>query len=332
MNVMALLEELRSRDIQVWPDADQLRCNAPAGALTPELREALRQRKADILEFLRSVEALAHQQRAIVPLQSRGERVPIFAVAGHNGDVFCYRALVRHLGDDQPFFGLQPPGLDGQSEPVARVEDLAAYFAAEIQAFRPNGPYVIAGYCAGSTIAFELARQLLQDGATINFVALFGGPYSTWFRVLPQLRQRLTDKMERVSTHAHTLASLPDRERRLYVAEILRRHASSRATGDLVAPDPVVVLRSKVEAVTLAGVRRYRPHYFAGRVSLFFPNKQWLHSVQAQWRWRSVARESDEYCGPADCEAGHMLLEPCVARIAELFRRCREKSRMELAS
>ena len=100
MRVPAFLAELRNRDIQIWADGDRLRCNAPAGVLTPELHDQLQQSKDDILEFLRSAAVLDRQQRAIVPLQPRGSRTPIFGVPGHNGDVFCYRALARQLGDD----------------------------------------------------------------------------------------------------------------------------------------------------------------------------------------------------------------------------------------
>ena len=100
-----------------------------------------------------------------MPLEAAGTRTPIFAVAGHNGDVFAYRALAQHLGPDQPFFGLQPPGLEEGSEPLTRVEDMARYFAEQIRAFRPVGPMSIAGFCAGGTIAFELARELTNSGA-----------------------------------------------------------------------------------------------------------------------------------------------------------------------
>ena len=176
MNTAAFLATLRGRDIQVWAEGGQLRCSAPPGALSSEFREELRQRKVDILKFLDTAESLARQQRAIIPLQPHGTRTPVFAVAGHNGDVFCYRILVQYLGEDQPFFGLQPPGLDGQSQPLRRVEDSAAYFARQIKAFRPEGPYVIAGYCAGGATAFELAQQLLRTGSTIDILVLFGAP------------------------------------------------------------------------------------------------------------------------------------------------------------
>jgi thioesterase domain-containing protein len=332
VSVPALLAELRRRDLQVWADGDQLRCSAPAGVLTPELRDQLQRHKRVILEFLHSAEALARQQRAIVPLQPRGAHVPVFAVPGHSGDVFCYRALAQHLGDDQPFFGLQPPGVDGRSEPLQRVEDLAAYFAAQILAFRPDGPYVIAGYCAGGTIAVELARQLVQQGAAISFVALFASPYPTWYRFLPQLRERVAQRIERARTRLRALAPLSYADRRRYVTEWLRQRQARREASRHAVPDPVLVLRARVEAATLVGVRRYTPPYFAGRVSLFLPNTEWLRPGNALLRWRPVARDTDEYCGPDGCSGDRMLLEPHVPVIAERFRSCRDRSRTAVAA
>jgi thioesterase domain-containing protein len=324
--VPALLAELRSRDVQVWADGDRLRCNAPSDVLTPELREQLQQRKNDILEFLRTAGTLAQQQRAIVPLQPRGERAPIFGVPGHNGDVFCYRSLASHLGDDQPFYGLQPPGLDGHSEPLGRIEDLAAYFATQVRAFRPRGPYIIGGFCTGGTLAFELGRQLLQEGAAIGFLALFGAPFPTSYRPVPQLRQRLSRRVARAVKHARALASAQPGERRTYIAGILSERSERRSAERGAARDPVLVLRARVENSTLAAARRYTPGHFAGRVGLFLPSREWLRSGNEPLHWRSVARESEEYFGPDGCDSDQMLREPNVLAIAELFRRYRDKS------
>ena len=320
MIVPALLEELRSRDIRVWTEGDQLRCTAPTGVLTPELREQLRERKTDIVEFLRSAQARARQERAIVPLQPHGTRAPIFGVPGHNGDVFCYRFLAQQLGDDRPFFGLQPPGADGQREPLTSIEDLAAYFAAQIRAFRPDSPYIITGYCAGGTIAFELARQLLEQGATGRFVALCTSPYPTAYRAVPQLRQRIAGEVEGLSVHARALLSLSNRGRRQYIIERLRDRKARRKAPP-APPDPVMVLRAKIEAATIVGLRRYTPRHFDGRLSLFIPNKGWMRPGSPMLRWRRVARETETFVGPDGCHGDHMLLEPHVPVFADLFRK-----------
>jgi thioesterase domain-containing protein len=330
VNTAAFLAALRGRDIQVWAEGGQLRCSAPPGVLSTEFREELRQRKADILKFLNTANSLARQQRAIVPLQPHGSRTPVFAVAGHNGDVFCYRALVQYLGDEQPFFGLQPPGLDAQSQPLTRIEDLAGYFAAQIKAFRPNGPYVIAGYCAGGATAFELAQQLLSAGSTINAVALFGAPYATAYRFRSQMRFRLENECARISRHARALASVTGSQRRAYILEKLKLVLPSNRDGEpeskienqksKISPE-VLAQRIKVQRATFAALARYTPRHFPGRLVLLLPCKAWAHSSRQPLRWRSVAERAEEYYGLDDCDTDVMLLEPYAPIFAELFTR-----------
>ncbi len=320
MTLQRFLADLRGRGVHLHAEGDRLRCTAPPGVLTPELRDRLQHYKSEILELLRAGEAFARQQRAIVPLERRGTRTPVFAVAGHNGDVFCYRSLAQHLGDDQPFFGLEPPGLDGRSEPLRRVEDLAAYFAEQMRAFQPNGPYILAGFCAGGTVAFELARQLSQGGASVRFVALFGCPDPTWYRLPSQLGWRLRQQVTRVAGHARAFWSLPWRELGGYIAERRRLRMERREAAQAAALDLVLVRRAAVERATIAAIRGYRPKPFGGRLSLFLPSQQWLPSATPVWA--SLAQRTDEYVGPPGCDNDTMLREPFAAHFAALFRRC----------
>jgi thioesterase domain-containing protein len=324
VSVAAFLAELRSRDVRVWSDGDELRCNAPAGVLTAALRDRLREQKGDIVRFLRSAEDAARQPRAIVPLQPRGSRVPIFAVGGHNGDVFCYRALAQCLGDDQPFFGLRPPGLDGECAPLTSVQDLAAHFAAQIRAFRPSGPAIIAGYCAGGAIAFEAGQQLLQRGGHVEFVALFAGRYPTWFRLLSQLCHRGVHYADRIGTHAQALMSRSVGEQRRYVGDMWRRRQVRANQGRSESTDPAVTLVQRVQLATMAGIRAYTPDPFPGRLCLFLPSAKARRSVDGLLRWRAFAEDVREYSGPDGCEGDSMLLEPHVFAIARLFRCCTE--------
>lgn len=313
MSVAGFLSELRRLDIRVWVDGDNLRCNARAGALTDELREQLRQRKNDIVSFLRMADALAVQQSAIVPLQQNGARPPVFGVPGA-GDVFCFRALAQALGDEQPFFGLQAPGLDGRSEPLTRVEDLAAYFAEQIRAFRPDGPWIIAGKCIGGTVAYELAQQLLAGGESAGFLALFGVPYPTFFGPLSLFLARIENRAQLWRRRARLLAAQSGGERLKYAIWRLRRFKE--------APDPVMLIRAKVEAATVTAVRAYEPRPFPGRVHHFVPCDAWARrsQVKAQ-RWRSLAALVETYSGPDGCTEDDMLLAQYAPVFADQFRR-----------
>ncbi|HLO62360.1 MAG TPA: alpha/beta fold hydrolase, partial [Azonexus sp.] len=239
--IAVLLEELHRRNIELRIDGTRLLCSAPPGALGPELQALLRERKQDILDFLIAAQTLAARPPAIVPLQANGQRPPIFGAAGHNGDVFCYRTLVGHLDDNQPFFGLQPPGLSGSDPPLASIEELAAYFAAQIRAFQPGGPYVIAGYCAGGTIAFELARQLIAQEAEVPCTVLFGSPCPTWYGPLPQLRLQAIEQSTRLVRHARALLTLPWPELRAYIDDARQRREARRSEAEQRSTDPVMV-------------------------------------------------------------------------------------------
>ena len=318
MNVSNYLADLRKRDIQVWSEGEELRCRAGPGVVTPDLRGQLLQHKREIIAFLRAAQAVASQQSAIVPLQKNGDKAPIFAVPGHNGDVFCYLALSRSLGSGQPFFGMQPPGLDGRSVPLTSVKELARCYGDQIQAFRPNGRLIIAGFCAGGTVAFELARHLHAEGRSVALLALFGSPFPTFFRPLPQLQYRVVRKVETWRRHARTLVAMkPWRDRLQYV----QAHLGKTPAAESPATDPVLALRARMEQITVAAVRAYTPEYFPGRVQLFMPCKAWAKTAFSGERWASVASIAETAFGPDGCTADDMLLAPYAPVFANYFQR-----------
>jgi amino acid adenylation domain-containing protein len=57
--VEEFVSELRRRDVKLWREGTELRCNAPRGVLTSELREELARRKAEILAALARAELAA---------------------------------------------------------------------------------------------------------------------------------------------------------------------------------------------------------------------------------------------------------------------------------
>ena len=326
MSALALLSELRSRGIHIRDDGDRLRCDAPAGALTPELLLVLRRRRGEILDFLRSTRRTAQRLSAIVPLQPHGSAPPIFGVPGHNGDVFCFLALARHLGEDQPFYGLRPPGLDGRSRPLDRIEDLAAYFEEQIRAFDPPRPFVIAGHCAGCVTAFELGRRIHEAGGLVlDSVALFSAPFAGRYRFLPRMLDEWgmtwREQSRRLLGHVRTLASRPPTRWGAYVAAKWALVKAQRAAARSAPPDPALLLRRALERATIAAARRYRPRPFQGRLRLFVSSPAALGTRDHPLRWRAFARESEVWYGPSGCLQDTMLREPQAEVFAEMYRR-----------
>jgi thioesterase domain-containing protein/acyl carrier protein len=109
----------------------------------------------------------------LVELQSSGSRPPLFFVHPGGGGVLCYFDLARHLGPDQPVYGLQLPGYYGERSLYTRIEDLAAHYVEAIRAAQPEGPYFLGGWSLGGIIAYEMAQQLTAQGQSVGQVLIF---------------------------------------------------------------------------------------------------------------------------------------------------------------
>ena len=302
------LEMLGGRPVEATP-------TLAAAPVVPAAANGRKYRPANrdaAVTFLRESLQLTAEQRAIVPLESGGTRTPIFAVGGHNGDVFAFRSLALHLGPEQPFFGLQPPGLEEGGEPLTRVEDVARHFAEQIRSFRPAGPVTIAGFCAGGTIAFELARELSDSGADVANLILFGAPYYSSYRHSLRWKAAQTrDYLDRLTTLGRTLRAMTAAERAHYVVE---RASRTSVRGE--SADPALLRRGLVEEATMTAVRAYRPAPFSGHVDLVLPSdsakSSWAHPL----RWTRHAASSTVFVGPDDCRKDTMLLPEYAAAIA----------------
>lgn len=108
----------------------------------------------------------------VVGLQTSGTRAPLFFVHPAGGSAFCYVTLARHLGQTQPFYGLQTPGLNDDRALYTDVRELAACYVQAIRLVQPEGPYHLGGWCVGGIIAYEMACQLQQSGEDVALLTL----------------------------------------------------------------------------------------------------------------------------------------------------------------
>ena len=264
----------------------------------------------------------------LVAIQPTGSRLPFFCVHGAGGNVLIYRDLSRHLGSDQPFYGLQSQGLDGNRPPLSKIEDMAALYVKEIQRARPHGPYFLGGYCGGGTIAFEVAQQLQSQGEQIALLALFDT--SNWSTIHPpSLVGRSYYACQKFVFHAANFLSLDSDGRAKFFwekVEALRNRfpvwrgmlLARMGNGSRTAVSESRVL-GQIWRANDSACWDYVPKPYPGVVTDFRPLKQYRMFNKSNAKWDQLAQAENVVVLPV-YPAG-MLVEPFVKHLAIALRK-----------
>ncbi len=110
---------------------------------------------------------------SLVPIREGGSKPALYLVHGGGLHVLFYQNMVKYMDADQPIYALQARGLNGDVEPLDRIEDMAAHYISEILRSNPDGEYCLAGYSLGGIIAWEMAKQLKAMGKEVLMLSLF---------------------------------------------------------------------------------------------------------------------------------------------------------------
>ncbi|MCP4654011.1 MAG: amino acid adenylation domain-containing protein, partial [bacterium] len=108
----------------------------------------------------------------LVTIRTSGSRPPLFCVHPAGGNVLSLVPLAHELGPEQPFYALQSQGLEGDQEPLATIEEMAAHYVAELREVEPQGPYQLAGWSFGGLVAYEMACRLREVGEEVTVLVL----------------------------------------------------------------------------------------------------------------------------------------------------------------
>jgi amino acid adenylation domain-containing protein len=235
----------------------------------------------------------------IVAIQPGTSRTALFFVPSVGCELLYCQAIAKHLGPEQPVYGIQPCARNGKVQQPASVEDIAADYVRALRAFQPQGPYALAGFSFAGTVAFEMARQLTTLGAEVGLLgiidispsrspirtareipqavlaSLFNLPF--WLKddllqtpakeMLARIRRRLNALRHRVFSSSHRTPESSDLELLFDVRRL---------------PDHY---RRLIEA-NLRASHNYVPKPYAGRLTLFRARAQPLvcwHKADLGW-------------------------------------------------
>jgi Thioesterase domain len=155
---------------------------------TTPVNNTARSAKADVIS----------PQESVIAIQTSGSKKPFFFLQGDwiNGAYWCF-PLAHKLGMDQPFYVLEPYKFENL-EGLPTFEAIATTHLKSLQSIQPQGPYLLGGFCNGGLLAYEMARQLHEQGQKVDLLILIdpmGLVYSFRNRFVHSLIGRLGDLM-----------------------------------------------------------------------------------------------------------------------------------------
>jgi thioesterase domain-containing protein len=249
-----------------------------------------------------------------VPIQPHGSRPPFFCVHAHGGNVLNFNDLARHLGIDQPFFGLQAKGLDGEQP----------RHASEIREVQPAGPYLLGGYCFGGKVAYEMAQQLHKVGEEVALLAMIDAVAPGYRTSQPWGRRRLAQ----IRFHWQKLREMSGKNRLRYVverSEIARARTLKLAKA--VVHGHLALSSNHAPQTSEPKIKPYHPSPYAAKITVFAPTT--THSAYYRFEphlgWIGLAGGGLEvYEIPGQVTA--IISEPYVEELAVKLRGCLDQA------
>jgi amino acid adenylation domain-containing protein len=272
---------------------------------------------------------------SLVPLQHGGNRRPFFCIHAAGGNVLEYHDLARLLGSDQPFYGLQAQGLDGNKPTHTTIVEMAAHYLKEIRDVQPEGPYLLGGRSSGGTIAFEMACQLMAAGEDVALLALLDAYPAGYFKLLPgsgSFSQRVQRVFRKAQTHRQNLQQLSGLQKLEYVSGKLRfapakaRHKLYRRAYKFYRRigRPLPPVLRNIEELNFAAVKDYVPQVYPGRATIFLASDDLTAAYDVEEGWQGLAAGGLE---KIRVPGNHLdiIKEPHVGVLAKELRACLDR-------
>ncbi|MBV8734964.1 MAG: hypothetical protein JO120_09310, partial [Solirubrobacterales bacterium] len=105
-----------------------------------------------------------------IPVKISGTERPLFLVHEFQGLVAYAAKLAPYIDAEIPVYAL--PAKPVNQTQLYTIEGIAAHHVRNIRAVQPVGPYRIAGWSFGGIIAYEIAKQLIGQDQTVEFLGL----------------------------------------------------------------------------------------------------------------------------------------------------------------
>jgi thioesterase domain-containing protein len=239
-------------------------------------------------------------------------------VHGAGGNLLNFRDFAQRLDAEQPVYGLEARGVDGQRPPAQSIEEMADLYLEAIRGVQSQGPYVLGGYSGGGVVALEMARKLAAVGErSINVVLLDTFHPSTVARGLAW-RDRIDGLVDGLATNGFGFL-------RLVASAAVTRHVTwarqDKRLRECLERGETVPHELREWYITtsfIEALRRHVPSPYSGKVTLFRAREvlQVYDHIGPRLGWTSTELPNLEVI---EVPGGHdsLLREPNVRILSE---------------
>ena len=121
--------------------------------------------------FIRRKEAVV-QYQPLLTFNRNGRKIPLFLVHPGGGGAAAYVELAAAMDKEQPLHAIESYNLYSGERMIESIQGLAEQYVTYIRSVQAQGPYYLGGWSFGGVVAFEIARQLVEQGEIVRNVFL----------------------------------------------------------------------------------------------------------------------------------------------------------------
>lgn len=282
-----------------------------------------------------SEEKWSSSWQSLVPIQPIGDKIPLFAIHLLGEGLSFYRPLASYLGQRQPIYGLNY-GLAAKKANKKEVslpstKDLAAHYIQEMQAFQPQGPYVLLGVSNGGNVAFEMAKQLHAQGQKVAKLILFDTVHPNvklppnW-KKMSRFQKLILNLIRNIDIHWGNFLLFEPQERLPYLFDKVKKLLTKLFTqfpkklSIRSSTSNVTKKQHKINSPSVSP-QYYTPQSYPGKITLFKGKHTTITSSDPTNGWEGIAEEGLEVYNIHGAHS-KILSEPSVRILAEKMKVC----------
>jgi thioesterase domain-containing protein len=261
--------------------------------------------------------AVVTKTARLVALQAAGKRTPFFIV----GSYPYFIDVVKLTGAGRPVLSLIFQEETWLSESYSISLEAAAHVKTILD-WQPMGPFMLGGFSAKGTVAYEIAQQLQAFGHEVELLVLFDTP--NWCRMPEYSGVRAFLLATRAAVERLRSGEIPGRDK---VSELIgRRSVALRRVKRDTNMGVLMAAQFELAPARIAAAREYRPAPYLGRLLLFKCHRalgwRW-RDLEADYGWGETVRRGLEVCQVG--ATNHLEIcksEADRALVAQTLRRC----------